>query len=202
MRVNTARYFSFLILLPYTVGYSPDSTSYDEYAFGFGGGQFVQKDCSGTYERSFVDAGVRVTHKFEAPFRIGAIAFVGQGGRDNSTFGFFYPDLALDFRNFSLGTTGLRIGATDRYYFEISALDQPPLYSGIGAFRSGIGVANMPPFSRLWIGTNILPYSKLGFAAQVEFPVEQNEYLFFNGRYGIYLDRPEYGLSFGLRIRE
>ena len=201
--MNAARYFCFLILLPYTVGYSPDdSTSYDEYAFGFGGGQFVQRDCSGTYERSFVDAAARVTHKFDAPFRIGAIAFVGQGGRNNSTFGFIYPDLAFDLRNFSLGTTGLRIGAIDRYFFEVAALDQPPLYSGIGAIRSGIGIANIPPFSRVWIGTNILPYTKLGLATQVEFPVKQKEYLFVNGRYGVYLDRPEYGLSVGFRIKE
>jgi hypothetical protein len=200
--MSFARICSFAILLPYTIQYlAPDSSSYDEVKFGVGTGQYGYADCSGVHTRSFTDAGATITHKFEAPFRIGAHAFVGGIGDDGTTSAFIYPDLALDFKYFSFGTTGIRVGNLDEAYVELAALDQPPPFSGKGALRFGVGLGSIPPFSRFWIGANGIPYSNLGVATQIEFPVQENQYMFLNGRYGNYENVPEYGVSVGLRIR-
>jgi len=199
--MSFARVFSFAILLPYTVQYSASDSAYDEIKVGAGNGQYVVQDCSGVHIRSFADAGAAITHKFESPFRIGAHAFGGVAGDNGSPFVFVYPDLALDFKNFSFGTTGLRIGNLDKFYFEIASMDQPPPFSGKGAMRLGVGFGDIHPLSRFWIGTNVIPYNNLGVATQIEFPMHDNQYLFINGRYGTYVDLPEYGISLGLRIR-
>ena len=191
---------SFAILLPYTIQYS-DTSSYDEFTFGAGAGKYAYSDCSGIHASSFSDAGATVTHKFNAPFRIGVHAFVGELENKGSTVAFAYPDLALDLNYLSIGTTGIRVGSLERMYIELAALDQPPIFSGKGALRLGVGFGPTGPFSRFWIGTNGIPYSNLGLATQWEFRLQDNEFIFFNGRYGTYLKLPEYGVSVGIRLR-
>ena len=201
-RLSFSGICSYVILLPYTIQYTPtDSSSYDEVKFGVGNGQYAYADCSGVHSRSFTDAGVSITHKFESPFRVGAHAFVAQTRDNSSPFAFFAPDIAFDFKNFSFGTTGIRVGNIDDIYVELAAIDQPPPFSGKGALRLGAGIGPSSPFSRFWIGVNGIPYSNLGVATQFEFPIQKNQYMFLNGRYGEYQNVPEYGVSIGLRIR-
>ncbi|MCX6122596.1 MAG: hypothetical protein NTX44_13385 [Ignavibacteriales bacterium] len=190
---------SFLILAPYVVGVSPADSSFDEYACGIGGGQYATYDCSGhAHPNSIVDAGVKVTHKFETPFRIGlgasVISINGKAGVVP------YPDLAFDFKYFSLGTTGIRVGAEGGPYGELAVLDQVPFFSGKGCFRIGVGM-NTSEYTRLWLGVNTFPYNKSAFAGQFDFPITNNQFLFFNGRYGESSGIPEYGFSVGTRIR-
>jgi len=190
---------SVLILAPYIAGPSPADSSFSEYSFGAGGGQYATYDCSGqAHPNSIADIGVKVTHKFEAPFRIGASAsVVSFNGRTNVIP---YPDLAFDFKYFSLGTTGIRVGSEDGYYAELSAFDQVPLFTGKGFLRAGAGMrpgAN----TRLWLGVNTFPYHKTAFAGQLDFPITNNQFLFFNGRFGESGGVHEYGFSFGTRIR-
>ncbi len=200
--MSIARICSFAILLPYTIQYAAsDSSSYDEIKFGAGAGQYVVQDCSGVHTRTFTDAGATITRKFESPFRIGAHVFFGEIGDDRAPFAFVYPDLALDFKNFSFGTTGVRVGNLDKFYFELAAMDQPPPFSGNGAMRLGVGLGAIHPFSRFWIGTNVIPYNNFGVATQIEFPIKENQYMFLNGRYGTNVNAPEYGISLGFRIR-
>ncbi len=68
--------------------------------------------------------------------------------------------------------------------------------------RLGVGLGPIPPFSQFWIGTNGIPYSNLGVATQIEFPIQENQYIFLNGRYGTYENVPEFGVSISLRIRQ
>jgi len=190
---------SFLILAPYIVGSSPADSSFDEYSFGVGGGQYATYDCSGqAHPDPIFDVGAKVTHKFEAPFRIGIGASVISC--DGNIIAVPYPDLALDFKYFSFGTTGIRIGAEGGPYGELSVLDQVPFFSGKGCFRMGIGMKTSE-YTRLWLGVNQIPYNKSAFAGQFDFPIANNQFLFINGRYGESSGVPEYGFSVGTRIR-
>jgi hypothetical protein len=199
LKLSHLKKLSFLILVPYIVGSAPADSSFDEYAFGIGGGQYATYDCSGqAHPNSLVDAGVKVTHKFEAPFRVGLAASVGS--LNGKTGVMPYPDLALDFKYFSLGTTGIRIGLEDGPYGEFSCLDQVPFFSGKGCFRLGMGLKPTEN-TRLWVGVNSLPYRNTGMAGQLDFPVSSNQFLFINGRYGESGGVPEYGISLGTRIR-
>jgi len=94
-----------------------------------------------------------------------------------------YPDLALDFRYFSLGTTGLRLGSEDDIYGEVSILDQVPVYSGKGLARIGVGLKAAED-THVWIGLNTLPYYATGVAGQSIFQCPRIVSLFINGRYG------------------
>jgi hypothetical protein len=199
LKLSIIKNISFLILGPYMFGLSPADSSYDEYAFGIGGGQYATYDCSGqAHPNSIVDAGVKVTHKFEAPFRVGmCMSFYSLHGETRAVP---YPDLALDFKYFSLGTTGVRIGLEGGPYGELSFLDQVPLFTGKGCFRAGVGLKTSED-ARIWLGVNTFPYNKGAFAGQLDFPITNNQFLFFNGRYGESSGVPEYGFSIGTRIR-
>lgn len=192
-----------LALSPYIFGFqSPDSSlSYDEIRYGFGGGQYVTHDCSGAHKRQYLDAGIYLGEKFGEVFRGGLAADVVTTGT-NGTTAFVFPDLALDWENFSVGTTGLRVGSENTYYGEIKWFDQPPLISGKGLFRAGIGGKLDKPFSRFWIGTNVVPYFSPGIASQLEIPINNGRYIFINGRFGKDADSHfnEFGISIGLKI--
>ena len=137
-KLTTLHVFIFIFLLPYIVGWTPVDSSYSEYVVGVVTGQYATYDCSGNVQKNpFVDGGIKATHKFEAPFRIGVSGSFTRL-HDQTTF-VPYPDLALDFKYLSLGTTGLRIGSEDDLYGEISLLDQVPASSGKGLLRAGIG---------------------------------------------------------------
>lgn len=193
-----------LLLSPYIVGFTSDSTSaYIEILAGAGAGRYVYHDCSGTHSRGFVDAGMYFGRKFEGPFRVGALfggvkytkSGIGGGG-------FIFPDLALDWESFSLGTTGVRLGSKDELYAEGKWLDQPPYFSGKGFLRSGIGGYVRDLDSRFWVGVNVLPYSRPAPALQWEVPFGDRKYIFFNGRFGTEKESGmgEYGVSMGVRI--
>lgn len=200
-RHNLTPLLIILLLSPYILGFTNDSTnSYSEILLGAGGGQYVYHDCAGAHKQGFGDAGVYIGKKFESPFRFG----LGIGGTRTTKTGLvFFPDLALDWENFSIGTTGLRFGSHQTIYFESKWFDQPPFLSGKGLIRSGIGFRMQEHDTRFWIGTNVLPYHDLGLAAQVELPLHKNNYIFFNGRIG--RDKiskiGEYGISVGFRSR-
>jgi hypothetical protein len=199
MEHSNFKMLSFLILAPYIFGSSPADSSFAEYAFGIGGGQYATYDCSGqAHPNSIVDVGVKVTHKFESPFRIGlGVSVFSLNGK---TSAIPYPDLALDFKYFSLGTTGIRVGVEGGPYGEISVLDQVPFFSGKGCIRMGVGMKTSE-YTRLWLGVNTFPYNKNALAGQFDFPITNNQFLFFNGRYGESDGVPEYGFSVGTRIR-
>lgn len=191
-----------MLLLPYIVGFFSDSTSsYSETIFGIGGGRYVYHDCSGTHKQGFGDAGIYFGKKFDGPFRLGLGAGAWTTGQKGS-YVFGYPDLALDWKNFSIGTSGIRIGSRDEFYFESKVMDQPPFFTGKGAIRIGFGGKLDELDTRLWIGSNVFPYNTAGFATQIEFPIGERQFLFFNGRFG--KDREskieEYGFSVGTRI--
>ncbi len=199
MKLSSFQKLSFLILTPYIVGWSPADSSFDEYSVGVGTGQYATYDCAGNaHPNSFNDAGVKITHKFEAPFRAGLI--VSSLPNPSSPNIIPYPDLAFDSRYFSLGTTGLRVGDADDIYGEVSMLDQVPLSSGKGFARVGVGLRAMED-THFWLGRNIFPYDKGGLAGQIDFPLSTNHFLFINGRYGNSGGVPEYGFSVGTRIR-
>ncbi len=193
----------FIILLPYIFGFTPADSSYTDFSFGAGGGQYVYEDCSGTHIRPFEEGGASVTTKLKSPFRAGIAAelYVQQEESKSSPHLFWYPDLALDWRYFSLGTTGIRVGDNDFLYGEVSIANQIPFVAGKGLLHMGIGGNPGAPFSRVWLGINQVPYRGSGLGMQVEFPLENNRFIFLNGRYGNYLSRPEYGFSVGMRIR-
>jgi hypothetical protein len=196
-RRNQTPLFVFLFLFPYIVGFTADSTSaYSEVLFGAGTGQYVYHDCAGAHTRTFTDAGAYVGKKFEGPYRIGLAAGTWKDGTNRTTF-FAFPDLALDWKSFSLGTTGIRIGSRNSFYLEGKWLDQPPFQSGKGALRAGIGFLLKDSGTRMWFGTNVIPYNAPGAAAQFEFPLQGNKFLFFNCRLG---SENENGISVGMRI--
>lgn len=200
-RRNTTPLFVLFLFFPYIFGFSPDSTSsYTQTLIGIGGGQYVYHDCSGAHTQNFGDVGVYSGRKFEGPYRVGLS--VGGWKAGDGILGLVYPDLAFDWKYFSFGTTGLRIGANDDLYFESKWLDQPPFLSGRGLFRSGIGGTIKETGTRFWIGGNAVPYNNFGVAAQIELPFEKNTFLFLNGRYG--KDKTssfdEYGFSVGMRF--
>ena len=199
MDLSNFKILSFLILAPYIVGTSPSDSTFDEYSIGVGGGQYATYDCSGNaHPNSMVDVGVKVTHKFESPFRVGLAASITSVNGEK--VGTVYPDLALDYKYFSFGTTGLRVGLENGPYAELSLLDQVPFFSGKGCLRMGVCM-NPTEYTRLWLGINKFPYNNNGFAGQFDFPITSNQFLFFNGRYGKSGGVPEYGFSVGMRVR-
>ncbi len=199
MKVSTLEKVSFLFLTPYIVGWTSADSAFSEYSLGLGGGQYATYDCSGNaHANSFADAGVKLTHKFEAPFRVGLSASLIPNGGQPGVIAF--PDLAVDFKYFSLGTTGLRLGAEDDLYGEIAFLDQIPFASGRGLLRAGVGM-RAAENTRLWLGVNTFPYYATGLAGQVDFPLSANQFMFVNGRYGESGGVTEYGFSVGTRIR-
>jgi hypothetical protein len=199
MKLLTLQKLSFLFLTPYIVGWAPADSSYDEYTFGVGGGQYATYDCAGNaHPNSFVDGGVKVTHKFVSPFRIGLNTSIAS--LDKKARIFPYPDLALDYRYFSLGTTGIRIGSEDDIYGEISLLNQVPFFSGKGFLHAGVGM-NVAEGTHLWLGMNTFPYNNAGVAGQIDFPIANNQFLFINGRAGQSGGVSEYGFSIGTRVR-
>ena len=193
------RWLFVLFLAPYLVGWTPADSSFNEYSIGVGGGQYASYDCAGNaHSHSFGDVGWKITHKYEAPIRVGlATTFVSN---NINMIVVPYPDLAFDSKYFSLGTTGLRIGRENGTYGEISFLDQVPCFSGKGFFKIGMGL-NASENTRLWLGVNSIPYRNKGLAGQIDFPLYTNYYLFINGRYGNLGGVPEYGFSIGTRIR-
>ena len=193
--------FIILLLTPYIFGFVDYDSAYTQSMIGVGTGQYVYHDCEGAHKRYFADAGIYFGKKYSVPFRLG---FSG-GFRTEGTYGsgiIIFPDIALDLRYFSIGTTGIRLGSENDLYLESKWLDQPPFLSGKGLTRLGIGGKLDKPFSRFWIGTNVVPYNDLGLATQLEFPWEENKYLYINGRYG--KDRAsnfsEYGFSVGMKM--
>jgi hypothetical protein len=193
------RYLPLAFLFRYIVGFTPPDSSFSEYEIGFGGGQYTYADCSGEHIGKYYDGGVRVTQKFEAPFRIG----VSMGSlplNDNSSI-FVYPDIAFDNNNFSFGTTGIRIGRIDKTFFELKGLDEVPFASGRGLFRIGLGIPMKESGSRFWIGANTGPYRQWGLAGGIELKSIDNHFYLINGRYGIRNQIPEFGVSLGLQIR-
>ena len=199
MKRSNLHWLYFLLLAPYLVGWTPADSSYDEYSFGVGTGQYASHDCAGNaHSNSFGDVGGKITHKFEAPFRVGLSTSIVSN--DVKTTVIPYPDLALDLKYFSLGTTGLRVGLENETYGEVSFLDQVPLFSGKGGFRIGMGL-KATENTRLWLGVNSFPYKAKGLVGQIDFPLSANHFLFINGRYGESRGVPEYGFSVGTRIR-
>ena len=195
------RYLSFLLLLPYITDLTPADTSYTEYSFGVGAGQYATTDCAGRRIPSqFVDGGLSFTHKFEGPLRVGLAASV-VSAKNGSTGVVPYPDLALDFRYFSVGTTGVRVGSYENFYGDFGVADHIPAFSGKGFFRLGVGWKAADWNTRFWLGVNSLPYQKAGLAGQVDFPLSENNFLFLNSRIGESGGVSEYGLSLGLRMR-
>ncbi|MEW5799261.1 MAG: hypothetical protein AB1728_09665 [Bacteroidota bacterium] len=202
-RRNTTPFFIFILLSPYIVGFAhPDSTnSYSEVMLGIGRGQYVYHDCEGAHTQPFTDAGIYLGRKFEGPYRAGISAgFWNLDGKGIRAIAF--PDLALDWYYFSLGTTGVRLGVHDDLYLESKWLDQPPYLSGKGLARFGVGGTLHEYSARFWFGGNVIPYNTLGFAAQIEFPWDENKYLFLNGRLGKDKESNynEFGVSVGLRL--
>lgn len=193
------RIFILCFLAPYIVGFVPQDTSYTELSLGAGRGQYTYEDCSGEHTSQFYDAGVRITKKFESPWRLGASASLIPS--DNSLTIFAYPDFAYDNGFFSLGTTGLRVGYLERTFFEIKCLDEIPYATGRGILRIGMGTPITQNGTRLWMGANAGIYQNWGFGTSLEFPMEQNLSLSLTGRYGEHNSIPEYGISLGLKIR-
>lgn len=199
-RRNSTPLFIIALLSPYLFGFGDKDSAYTTIKFGAGGGQYVYYDCSGAHPQEFSDAGLYIGKKFDSPFRVGLSGSMWNA-RSNSSRGFVYPDLALDWKSFSIGTTGIRIGALDNYYFEISGADEVPYLSGKGFLRTGVGMNLEKPFLKLWIGANVLPYHTIGAASQIEMPLKEGKYLFLNGRIGNEAGYKEYGISVGIRMQ-
>ena len=199
MKILSFKYFLVIILAPYLIGMSPADSSFNEYALGVGSGQYASYDCSGNpHTNSLVDVGFKASHKFESHFRTGASLSVYS--INGTIYCFGYPDLAFDAKYFSIGTTGIRLGSEDILYGELSFFDQVPYFSGKGCARIGVGM-NVYENTHLWIGKNTIPYDRPAWAGQIEFPISSGQFLFFNGRYGLSTDIPEYGFSIGTKWR-
>ncbi len=191
----------FILLAPYITSVTPPDSSYDEVQFGVGGGQSVYQDCSGgEHIDKFGDIGVRITHKFQAPYRIGAT--FSSFPIDHHTGVLIYPDLAVDYGFLSLGTTGARVGRIDSLYIELKAFDSAPFATGGGIYRCGISFPLSKKGTRLWAGANVSPYYNWGPAAAIDFKISDKQSIVINGRYGVYHQKPEFGLSLGLRWRD
>jgi hypothetical protein len=199
MKIVSLKYFSVIILAPYFIGMSPADSSYTEYTLGAGSGQYASYDCSGrSYTNSLLDVGFKVSHKYKSHFRAGASLSVYSMNGAIHCIG--YPDLAFDAKYFSFGTTGIRLGSEDIIYGELSFLDQVPYFTGKGCARIGVGM-NVYENTHLWIGRSAIPYDRPAWAGQIEFPISSGQFLFFNGRYGLSTNIPEYGLSVGTKWR-
>ena len=191
--------FIILFLAPYIVGFAPQDSSYTEWHIGAGSGQYTYDDCNGTHTSRFNDAGVRITKKFESPWRLGASISAIPSDGHLKVFG--WPDLAIDNGIFSIGTTGLRVGYLERTFFEMKFLDEIPYTTGRGLFRIGMGTPITQNGTRIWMGANIGVYQNWGFGTSLEFPLQANYSLSLTGRYGEYNSIPEYGISLGLKFR-
>ena len=193
---------STLLLFPYLLSISSGDTSYSDILLGAGTGKYAYRDCSGLHERHYVDAGVTLSAKTRGPFRIGGtLGGAAAYGEDRGAVALVYPELALDFKSFAVGTTGLRIGEFDETYLHLGIFNCSPPVSGKGILNLGLGWKTDAPFSRLWIGANTIPYGNLGLAVQPEFPLSDNRFLFVTGRYGVYENISEWGVYVGVRIR-
>lgn len=197
--MSVLRNLSFLVLSPYLIGFTPGDSAFTEMAFGIGTGQYTVHDCSGSHQQTFVDGGIRATHKFEGPFRVGlALSPVAE----NSILRVLpYPDIALDTKYFAIGTTGARVGPLDYLYAELALGDQVPAFSGKGFVRYGVGWIVPDWDTRFWIGQNQIPYGRVSWAGQIDLPVSAGKYIFINGRLGRDAGIEEYGLSIGFRLR-
>jgi hypothetical protein len=201
-RRNLTPLIVFILLYPYIVGYSSDSTdAYTELLVGAGGGQYARHDCSSAHKQGFGDAGVYVGRKLPYPIRMG-LSFGGIYTGPNGGGGFVYPDLGLEWEYFALGTTGARIGSTRDLFLEWKILDRPPFFSGTGLARVGVGKYFADLDSRFWIGMNSYPYASNGAAIGWEMPISEKRFLYFNGRYGTDASSgiKEFGVSAGVRI--
>lgn len=192
-------FFIILFLAPYIVGFAPQDSSYTEWHIGAGSGQYTYDDCNGTHTSRFNDAGVRITKKFESPWRLGASISAIPSDGHLKVFG--WPDLAIDNGIFSIGTTGLRVGYLERTFFEMKFLDEIPYTTGRGLFRIGMGTPITQNGTRIWMGANVGIYQNWGFGTSLEFPLQANYSLSLTGRYGEYNSIPEYGISLGLKFR-
>jgi hypothetical protein len=203
-KFNFPWWIAFLFITPYFVGFSPTDSSFSDISVGLGGGHFVYEDCHGTHEKNFVDIGVSGSYKFDGPFRVGGMFGVADFSEDEkqSLAPILYPDLALDWRGFSIGTTGLRIGNRDELNVQLGWLNSAPAFSGKGFFHTGVEFAPGEPFSKVYVGANALPYYNWGVIVQPEFPLSDNNYLFVTGRYGTYHELDEWGMSVGIRMRK
>ncbi len=192
-----------LFLYPYIIGFSSDSTlAYSEISIGAGTGQYVYHDCSGTHTKKFNDAGISFTKKFEGPLRIGF--GIGTYPHKKTSWNWIaVPDLALDWREFSIGTTGLRLGAEDNLYIDLRVGAHPPYASGSGIIRSGVGWTVRETSAKFWLGANVIPYNNSGLAAQIDFPVGERTFLYIDGRFGQDKQsrRNEFGVAAGIRLR-
>jgi len=191
--------FIIIFLAPYIVGFAPQDSSYTEWHIGAGTGQYTYSDCSGEHTSKFTDAGIRITKKYESPWRTGATISLYPSAERLGIFA--YPDIAYDNGFASLGTTGIRIGYLERTFFEVKAFDEIPYATGRGLFRAGIGTPITQNGARLWMGVNRGVYQELGFGTSLDFPIDANTYISLTGRYGEHKDIPEYGVSLGLKIR-
>lgn len=193
-----------LLLGPYLFSYAPGDSSYTDIEIGGGAGQYRYADCQGSTPREYGDLGIKFTHKNDGSFRYGALIDMplSLDGRNSAyTFPVFYPDLAYDSRYFSLGTTGVRIGSVDQYYFSLGIASKIPLFAGRGFVNMGVGFHPGGPLSEMWIGVNAIPYQSLSLCLNPEFQITDNKFIFLSGRYGQSNGIDEYGLSIGLRVR-
>ena len=194
--------FSLFLLLPYIVGYPADDSTYSDISYGLGGGHYTYEDCSGVHERSYVDGGVSFSTKMNGPFRLGgSLGGVASLEKNVGASPIIYPELALDFKYFALGTTGLRFGDYNQTYVQLGILNSSPPFSGQGVLNLGVGLNSIDPFSRMWVGVNVIPYRNVGLVLQPEFPISSNKFLFITGRYGKVEGLSEYSISVGMRIR-
>ena len=162
-------FFIILLLTPYIFGFVDYDSAYTQSMIGVGSGRYAYHDCEGAHARNFADAGIYIGKKYSAPVRLGLSGGFRTEGTNGSGI-IIFPDVALDLRYFSIGTAGVRLGSENDLYLESKWLDQPPFLSGKGLARLGIGGKLDKPFSRFWIGTNVIPYNELGLATQLEFP--------------------------------
>ena len=180
------RLWIFILLYPYIVGFSPNSsdTSSTEIEFAVGYGSYVdvreRNDCKGTVSSvedfPFQEAGVSIQHKFSI-VNVGASGGITTGNRDHflgdaKTVGYINPKIGLNTKD-----KGLDVG-----YFLVLNPSIPGSRFPNGLLRLGnldgwyytIGVANNLPLLTggglvdLGLGFNLgKPRSKLwlGFAA-------------------------------------
>ena len=191
--------FILLFLSPYLIGWSPDPDSvytYQEIRFGAGTGQYVYEDCSGVHTNDLKEVGASITRKYEGPYRLGISGTVFKDG--DAVAAGAYPDIALDWKNFSIGTTGLRIGSREKFYWELAGLEGAPMLTGRGVIRSGFGGVFGEQKYRFFLGLNTVPYSHSGVILQYEVPYSTKRYLTLTGRFGRAWGRDEFALSVGL----
>ena len=199
MFLSTCPCFTLLLFTSYLAAQNPTHASSDEFSLGCGGGHSDRWFDATSEVTNFFEFGWRYTHKFESPFRVGLALSISKGFFVVGPI-YIWPDLAIDFQYFSVGTTGVRLGSRDFLYGEISLLDEIPLLSGKGLLRIGGGWKIPNWDTRIWLGMNRYPFRDYGWATQIDFPLSSGEYLFLNGRIGqSRRSKSEYGASIGIR---